>query len=81
MNSIGSAGCATTSDVSASDRGSPTVRFKNSASIAAPAEPTFAAMLLLLLLLCTIVAARLCQRVRDRDIERAMSEVDILRRE
>lgn len=46
MNSIGSAGCATTSEVSASDRGSPTVRFKNSASIAAPAAPTVAAILL-----------------------------------
>lgn len=54
MNSIGSAGWATTSEERASDRGSPTVRFKNSASIAA--EPTAAAMILL----CR--RATLCQR-------------------
>lgn len=44
MNSIGSAGCATTSDVSASDKGSPTVRFRKSASIAVPGEPTVVAI-------------------------------------
>ena len=71
INSIGSAGWATTSEVSASDRGSPTVRFKNSASIAAPAGPTVAAIAAVSQKRFLVAGVR---EERDREIEGRSTE-------